>query len=218
MSLKATDVSMTVQGQRMLAPVSARVDAGECLAVTGANGSGKTTLLRIIGGFLKPTTGTVTLDGATVDERNAAQRSTIAALIGSPALYPDMTLGEHLELICATWRIPSAETASRVDDSLSRFELDALLGRFANELSSGQLQLFALAQVFIRPSSILILDEPEQRLDAHRRAIVADSITRATRNGTAVVLASHNAELIDSVTHRRLALHTSGETNDAGAA
>jgi ABC-type multidrug transport system ATPase subunit len=215
MSLNATDVSMTVHGQPMLAPVSAQVTAGECLAVTGANGSGKTTLLRIISGLMRPSTGTVILEGETVDERSAAGRSAIAALIGSPALYPDMTMGEHLELTCATWRIPTTQVAPLVDDTLSRFELTTLRQRFANELSSGQLQLFALAQVFIRPFSVLILDEPEQRLDAHRRTIVSDAIQSATHNGAAVVLASHNAELIDAVAHRRLALRASGETNAA---
>ena len=205
-TLKATEVSKTVQGQALLATVSADVHAGECLAVVGANGTGKTTLLRIIGGLMKPSAGAVTLDGAWIDERSAAQRGAIASLIGAPALYPDMTVEEHLELICATWGIPSPHAPGHVEDMLSMFELGALRDRFAHELSSGQLQMFAVAQVFTRPFSVLILDEPEQRLDAQRLAIVAESIRRVKREGAAVVLASHSAELVDSVADRTLRL------------
>lgn len=197
---------MSVHGQLMLAPVSATAGSGECLAVTGANGSGKTTLLRIVCGLLKPSTGTVTLDGAFIDERSGVGRGEIASLVGSPALYPDMTVGEHLELICATWRIPPTPARERVEDTLKTFELGMLRDRFAHELSSGQLQMFALAQVFVRRFSVLILDEPEQRLDARRRTIVADSIERAKHDGAAVILASHNDRLIDDVADRRLAL------------
>lgn len=204
--LSLTDVSMTIAGSALLSPVSTSVRTGECLAITGANGSGKTTLLRIGAGLMRPTTGTVTLDGRPADERVAAQRKDVAALIGSPAIYPDMTLVEHLELTCASWRVAPDASQQRVTDTLATFELTGLENRFAHELSSGQLQLFCLAQVFVRPFSVLLLDEPEQRLDTHRRSIVAEAIITAKRYGASIALASHDAGLVDKVADKQLML------------
>lgn len=204
--LSVTGVGMTIAGNALLSPVSASVGDGECLAITGANGTGKTTLLRIAAGLLRPTSGTVTLDGRPADERLATQREAVAVLIGSPAMYPDMTVVEHLELICASWRVAPAVVQRRVSDTLGTFELTGLENRFAHELSSGQLQLFCLAQVFVRPFTVLLLDEPEQRLDTHRRSIVAGAIIAAKLAGAAVVLASHDAGLVDQVADKRLML------------
>jgi energy-coupling factor transporter ATP-binding protein EcfA2 len=74
-----------------------------------------------------------------------------------------------------------------------------LRNRFVHELSSGQTQLLAVATALVRPFDVLILDEPEQRLDAHRRALVAAAIHTHIDRGASVVIASHSADLVASI-------------------
>ncbi len=183
----------------LLAPVSLTVETGECAVVRGVNGSGKTTLLRILAGLIEPTTGTATIDGEPVDERNAATRAGVAALLGAPTAYRDLTLADHLTLIDASWGRDPDTGDERVDAGLDLFEIGHLESRFPHELSSGQGQLFRLALTFFRPSRLLILDEPEQRLDTDKRALLARLIRERSTAGTTVVMASHDPTLTEAV-------------------
>lgn len=204
--LEARQVAQSVDGELLLPPTDVTVHPGDRVAIVGENGSGKTTLLRILAGMARPSEGVALIDGAPLDERAPAARSAISSLIGVPAFYPDLTVHEHLRLILATWGVAGADAEQRVDDVVEQFGLSALVNRFSHELSSGQTQLFFLASAFIRPCRVLVLDEPEQRLDAGRVNRVADAVLRAAASGTAVVFASHSPALIDRVATHRVAL------------
>ena len=197
--LRADGVSLVRDGATLLASASAMLGAGECLALLGPNGAGKTTLLRLLAGRVRPTTGTVLLRGRPVDERDAEVRHAIAMLIEPPALYPDLTIIDHLALIEALW-----DGATPSETALDRFGIGALRDRFPHELSSGQRQLVHLALIFARPASVLLLDEPEQRLDVDRRALLAAAILEVRDRGTGVICASHDPELVQKVADRRL--------------
>jgi ABC-2 type transport system ATP-binding protein len=208
-TLEARDVSASVPGaagaedagdgvgpMELLAPVSLSVRTGAGLAVQGPNGSGKTTLLRILSGQLRATTGDVLLDGTTLEERSRVHRRAISARIGLPAFARELTVREHLRFISATWGRPGSTASDAADAILGALQIGHLGNRFVNELSSGQTQLLSLATALVRPFDVLILDEPEQRLDAHRRALVAAAIRAEIDRGAAVVIASHSADLI----------------------
>lgn len=216
-ALAATDVAVVVDGAELLPPTSIRLEAGHCVAVRGPNGAGKTTLLRVIAGRQRPSAGSALLFGNRFDDRSREARRHIAALIEPPVLYPDLTVRDHLALIEAAW---GAEGSGKrgtpgVSDvggthgvpswpgfganALEYFGLPDLADRFPNELSSGQRQLVSLAVTFARPASVLLLDEPEQRLDPDRRALVADALLVARGLGAAVAFASHDADLVSRV-------------------
>lgn len=212
MLLSAETVSVRIDDEALLAPITLGVEAGECLAVLGSNGAGKTTLLRVLAGRISPTSGACTLRGGVLDERRREARREIAALIDQPTLYPDLTLRENLTLIEAAWSGEKhSGRGSHIAEglgarALETFGIERLAARFPHELSSGQRQLISLAVVFSRPASVLLLDEPEQRLDAGRRELLAEAIIGARDRGIAVVFASHDAALIDRVAERRVSL------------
>lgn len=197
--LVAERVSLVIDGATLLSETSVEIDAGECVALLGPNGAGKTTLLRLLSGRVRPSGGRVLLRGSPVDERQAATRRALATLIEPPALYPDLTISDHLALVAALW-----DDADPVGTALARFELGALRDRFPHELSSGQRQLAHLALVFARPAEVLLLDEPEQRLDPDRRALLAAAIRGARERGVAVACASHAPDLVERVADRRV--------------
>ena len=199
--LVAEGITASIDDQVLVPPTDIVVDIGECVALTGPNGSGKTTLLRLISGRLAPSDGTVVLDDESVDERSSAVRSALSVLIGVPALYPALTLGDHVQLVHTTW-----DTDGGVDTDLERFGIGELRDRFVHELSSGQQQLFSLALVFARPSRVLVLDEPEQRLDADRKDLFAAAVEAVLAEGRSVVMACHDHDLVARLARRQVSL------------
>jgi len=197
--VRAEGVGKTIDETALLLPTAVRADPGECVVLRGPNGSGKTTLLRIIGGLLVPTTGTATIGGREADERDRAVRAAVAALLGAPTTYRDLTLIDHLVLIDSTWGGEPATSDDRGLALLDRLGIAHLDDRFPHELSSGQEQLFRLALTFSRPSSVVLLDEPEQRLDPTKRQVVAELIRERTSGGTTVVMACHDPDLTASL-------------------
>ncbi|EAQ00534.1 ATP-binding protein of sugar ABC transporter [Janibacter sp. HTCC2649] len=200
MDVRAEDVSKVIGPATLLAPVTVTAPSGSCLVLRGPNGSGKTTLLRILIGMMPATTGQAFIGETKADERDPAVRAAVAALAGAPATYRDLTLRDHLVLLDATWAGDADTTDERVAAALSSLGIGALGGRFPHELSSGQTQLFRLALTLFRPSSVLVLDEPEQRLDTSKRTLVAELIAARRDAGTTVVLACHDPIITERVT------------------
>lgn len=183
----------------LLAPVSVSAQRGEALIVRGSNGSGKSTLLRVLAGAWKPSSGSVRVGGVVVVARDRAFRRRVAAMIGLPPMAPDLTVRDHILLVATTW-VADPHSAAQVTHSvLNELRLDGLGERFPHELSSGQTQLFGLALVLARPFEVLILDEPEQRLDPeHLETVIR--ILRARRNeGATLVVATHSPVLTDEL-------------------
>ena len=198
----ADKVGKTIDTTTLVLPTTVRAKPGQCVVLRGPNGSGKTTLLRMIGGLLEPTVGTATIGGTTADERNPSVRAAVAALIGTPTTYRDLTLIDHLVLVDSTWGGDPNTSDERGLALMARLGIDHLHDRFPHELSSGQEQLFRLALTFSRPGSVLLLDEPEQRLDTTQRVTVTELIRERGRAGTTVVMACHDPEMTEALAHR----------------
>ena len=198
----ADKVGKTIDTTTLVLPTTVRAKPGQCVVLRGPNGSGKTTLLRMIGGLLEPTVGTATIGGTTADERNPSVRAAVAALIGTPTTYRDLTLIDHLVLVDSTWGGDPNTSDERGLALMARLGIDHLHDRFPHELSSGQEQLFRLALTFSRPGSVLLLDEPEQRLDTTKRVTVTELIRERASAGTTVVMACHDPEMTEALAHR----------------
>ena len=189
--LRATGAGKKIEEAVLLLPTDVDVGAAECVILRGPNGSGKTTLLRILAGTVPPSQGEATLDGSPIDERDDLTRTAIAALIGAPATYRDLTLVDHLVLIDSTWGHVGENAADHADEMLELLEIDHLAERFPHELSSGQQQLFHLPLVLVRPSSTLILHDPDQLLHTRQRELLTRILLERTADGTSLVHACH---------------------------
>ena len=200
------DVGVVLDGNVLLLEATGSVQPGEVLALTGANGSGKTTLLRVLAGLLEPTAGTVRIAGRSPDDRDRRFRTALGALIGPPQTARDLTVAEHLQFIAATWGTPAAAGAEQAQALLEELAMTRLGRRYAPELSSGQVQRVSVGLSFARPARVLLLDEPEQRLDAHRLELVISAIRARADAGAAVVLATHHPRLLEALADHRLPL------------
>ena len=173
------------------------VRAGTAVALTGRNGAGKSTVLRCVTGADVPTEGTVLLDGEPMDERSPEIRAALAVVMDDMDFFPDLSVVEHLDLFAKAHRVPEAE--SLVDEVLREVGLLGQSGQLPGTLSSGQRRRLALASAFVRPRRLLVLDEPEQRLDAAGLRWLAGRIQREKAEGLGVLLASHAPELVEAV-------------------
>ncbi|MEH1101944.1 ABC transporter ATP-binding protein [Micromonospora sp. CPCC 205561] len=184
----------------VLDDVTFSLDAGRIVAVVGPNGCGKTTLLRCVVGADRPDGGEVLLDGKRCHETNPGFRATVAAALDDIDFFPDLSVVEHLELLAHAHGGPVEPVA----EVLAELGLESVRDQLPVTLSSGQRRRLALASCFVRPRGLLVLDEPEQRLDARGRAWLAERLLREKAAGTAVLMASHDAELIDRVADHRV--------------
>ncbi|WP_397219897.1 ATP-binding cassette domain-containing protein [Nocardioides sp. AE5] len=173
------------------------VAAGTATVLVGRNGVGKSTVLRLVTGIEEASEGTVELAGKPLDERSAMVRADLAVVLDDIDFFPDLTVVEHLDLIARAHRV--ADPDQVVDEVLAEVGLVAQSAQLPGSLSSGQRRRLALASAFVRPRRLLVLDEPEQRLDAQGLAWLADRLQREKAAGLAVLLASHSPELVDAV-------------------
>lgn len=182
------------------APVTFTLREGEAVALVGPNGSGKSTVLRGIAGLLPPLAGSVHAWGRVVDEREASFRTATALVMDEDAAFPALTVREHLLLLAKGFGVPQpTDTVSR---ELSEWGIATRADATPAALSSGQRRRMMLAAAFVRPAKLLILDEPEQRLDAGLRDYLEDRLLRARGEGVAVAFASHDPHLVrDVATH-----------------
>ncbi len=176
------------------------VREGEAIALTGRNGAGKSTVLRCIIGADQPNEGTVEVSGIRMSETNPDIRRDVATVIDDLDFFPDLSVVEHLDLLARAHGIADAEAA--VDEVLHEVQLVPQSGQLPATLSSGHRRRLALATAFIRPRKLLVLDEPEQRLDVEGVQWLAARLAAERNRGLAIVMASHDPLLVQSVATR----------------
>ena len=173
---------------------------GAVVEVKGPNGSGKSTLLKVLG-FLEPFSGELLFDGGTARGRERELKREATLLLQEPYLlrrsvYENIAYGLRLR------NLPREEIGTRVADSLSRVGI--LPDRFAPRpwyrLSGGEAQRVALAaRLALRPR-VLLLDEPTASVDEASAALIREAVCQVARNeGTTVIIATHDADWMQSV-------------------
>jgi ABC-2 type transport system ATP-binding protein len=181
----------------VLSGIDLDVPAGRAVALQGRNGAGKSTLLRCVTGVDQPTSGTVELDGHPVDERSVRVRRDLAIVLDDMDFFPDLSVAEHLDLFARAHGV--ADVESLVDSVLEEVRLTPQWAQLPDTLSSGQRRRLALASAFVRPRRLLVLDEPEARLDQAGLAWLTDRLLREKADGLGVLLASHDPDLVAAV-------------------
>jgi ABC-type multidrug transport system ATPase subunit len=173
----------------VLFDVGLTVPSGSGVCVTGENGIGKSTLLRCIASLQRPDRGVIRVFGRPPGSTPDFWRDVVTT-VEPPTWYPGLTVHEHAELVCRAHGQDPDDAG--VDEALQRFGLGRHTDAIPPSLSSGQKQRLTLALALLRPSSLLILDEPEQRLDPEGRAYVAGLLGDYVKGGGSLLMASHD--------------------------
>ncbi len=150
--------------------LSFQADNGEFVAIVGPSGCGKSTLLRLVAGLLKPTAGSIRIDGQSPAEVKASRK--VAWMAQSPALLPWLTARQNVSLAA---RFTRAGSAAPLDpqEALSRVGLGNLNGEYPFTLSGGMQQRLALARLLVQDAGLWLMDEPFSALDEITRELLA---------------------------------------------
>ncbi len=202
--LSVQNISKSFGPVRIVENFSLEVFPGEAIALTGRNGAGKSTLLRMIIGAQRPESGRIEFEGQRMSETNPDIRRGIATVIDDLDFFPDLSVVEHLDLLARAHGVPDSDAA--VDEVLAEVQLVPQSGQLPGTLSSGQRRRLALATAFVRPRRLLILDEPEQRLDVEGVAWLAARLVAERDRGLAIIMASHDPHLVAEVATRTVRL------------
>jgi heme exporter protein A len=188
-ALALEDLGVQRGERRLFSRLSARVEAGEAVALTGANGTGKTTLLRVIAGLVRPLAGTVRFDGAGGAVEVEAARREGTHLVGHrDALKGDRLAGEELGFQ-VRWTGGDEAAAGQ---AAARLGLSRLLGLPVRVLSQGQRRRLALARLIASPRPLWLLDEPLSPLDAAHRALFGEVMAEHLARGGLILAAVHD--------------------------
>ncbi|WP_299168079.1 ABC transporter ATP-binding protein [uncultured Arthrobacter sp.] len=192
--LEAERLVVGYAGAPVCGEISVAVGAGEILGVVGFNGAGKSTAARTLAGRQLPISGDVKVHGLLANPDAVAFRREVSAVFDEDLFFPSLTVREHLLLVARGHSLPDPE--AQVEEELSFFGLQERADVVPESLSSGQRRRTLLAAGLMRPASLLILDEPEQRLDPVMREALGRRIRLLAAGGTAVVLVTHDPQLL----------------------
>lgn len=184
-------------GSRVLGPISFEVKAGKVLALLGHNGSGKSTTLAAIAGVLDPSEGEVHVGEMLLvpDTDQPHYRRQVAYVPDEPLLFPDLTVRAHGAFVAGAWGVPDA--LDRLVDLLARLGIPDVLDEVPATFSRGMRQKTGLALAFLRPASLLLIDEPFSGLDAAGREAFLDLLRDSCAAGAAAVVATHAAARVE---------------------
>ncbi|KIG15036.1 ABC transporter, ATP-binding protein [Enhygromyxa salina] len=190
----------------VLRGVELELRAGEIVGLLGQNGAGKTTLFTILAGLRQGDAGVRRFAGAEHREVGLEVRARLAWLAHDPQLYPLLSARENVELfvdLAGSTRPSNAPTPTAV---LERLGLADVIDRPVGTFSRGMAQRVALARALALVPELLILDEPFTALDRAGRELLADLLRAEADRGAAVLLSSHDLDVIAQLVDRALVL------------
>ncbi len=195
--------------------VDLQIGAGEYLALLGPSGCGKTTLLSVLGGFLHPDKGRVSLGGRDITALPAARRPT-ATVFQDYALFPHMSLRDNVAFGLRMAGMGRARRHARAEEMLALVGLEAAAAKRPHALSGGQRQRVALARALAVSPEVLLLDEPLGALDLKLRRAMQDELKDIQRKvGTTFVHVTHDQEEAMAIADRIVVMNA-GRIEDDG--
>jgi ABC-2 type transport system ATP-binding protein len=180
--------------------LSFEVASGEIVGLCGPNGAGKTTTLRSLAGILRPTSGTLRIDGHEIVGEGLEAKRRLAFMPDEPHLFEYLTVEEHLRLTARLYAVPDVD--QRMRPLLDELELSGKERLLPGELSRGMRQKVVIACGLVRDATTLLFDEPLTGLDPLGIRRMRNTIVTRARDGAAILLSSHLLHLVEEVCSR----------------
>lgn len=187
------DVTKKFLGVTVLNRVSMEIESGSVTGLIGRNGSGKTMLMKCICGFVKPTEGTVHVDGKQIG-KDCDFPENVGIIIETPGFIPYYSGYKNLKLLAD---LKKKINGTQVKSAMRQVGLDPDLKRHVKKYSLGMRQRLGLAQAIMENPDLLILDEPMNGLDKDGVADMRKYLLNLKEQGKTILIASHSAEDIE---------------------
>ena len=209
--IEFTDVvkSYTV-GNKALNGVSMQIEDGEFVFLVGPSGSGKSTIIKMITGELRPTSGSVHVNGYSLEHIRKREipylRRTVGVVFQDFRLIPNMTVYDNVAFAMRVIGAREREIKERVPYVLELVGMNDKSRRHPTELSGGEQQRLAIARALVNNPSTIIADEPTGNLDPARSLEIMSLLQEINNLGTTVLVVTHEMDLVERFSKRVIAI------------
>lgn len=202
------DVNLSYDKRKTLKDISFSISKGEFVYLTGASGSGKSTLLKLIYMDILPDSGSFSVaeyDSLSIKKRHLPYlRRKVGVVFQDFKLLPDRTVFENIAFVLKVTGTRRNQINRKVEKVLSEVGLSGKGNRFPHEISGGEQQRVAIARAIVNEPFVLVADEPTGNLDPDVEMEILELLIKINRRGTAILMATHNYELISRYPQRQL--------------
>ena len=209
--IQFTNVVKTYQqGNNALNGATMQIEDGEFVFLIGPSGSGKSTIIKLITGELKPTSGTVHVNGYSLERIRKREipylRRTVGVVFQDFRLIDKMTVYENVAFAMRVVGAREKEIRERVPYVLELVGLESKMNRHPNEMSGGEQQRLAIARALVNNPSTIIADEPTGNLDPERSFEIMALLQEINNLGTTVLVVTHDQTLVEIFNKRVIAI------------
>ena len=209
--IQFTNVVKTYQqGNNALNGATMQIEDGEFVFLIGPSGSGKSTIIKMITGELKPTSGTVHVNGYSLERIRKREipylRRTVGVVFQDFRLIDKMTVYENVAFAMRVVGAREREIRERVPYVLELVGLESKMNRHPNEMSGGEQQRLAIARALVNNPSTIIADEPTGNLDPARSFEIMALLQEINNLGTTVLVVTHEKDLVETFAKRVIAI------------
>jgi len=219
--IKVTDARYVYSNGAVLAldGVSLEIPEGQSVGIVGQNGSGKTTLTKLLNGLLKPTSGSIVVDGKDTAKNSVQQMSsTVGYVFQNPnhqLFAPSVTA--ELAFGPTNLKLPPEEITERIAHALEFFDIKQYAEMHPYRLSFPLRKLVGIASVFTMGPKVFVLDEPTTGQDHQTTKVINQLIHRLQDRGSTVICVSHDMPLLADVSERMIVMWNAKIIADGGA-
>ncbi|MEQ1633474.1 MAG: ABC transporter ATP-binding protein [Planctomycetota bacterium] len=175
---------------------------GEIYGFLGPNGAGKTTSIRMLAGMLRPSEGTVRIDGREYGNDPAALKQILGLVPDTPPLYEYLTGRQYIALVASLWRIDKRTRDERCERLLHQLYLHDSADELCRGYSHGTRKKVHIAAILTTAPRVLLLDEPTTGLDPRSARALMDLMLEEARRGTTILFSTHVLSAAEQICHR----------------
>jgi sodium transport system ATP-binding protein len=201
--LEVKNLTKTFKNTKAVKEVSFTVNPGEIVGLLGENGAGKTTTMRMVSTLLKPTTGTVLVDGFDVINEPEKVRKEIGILFGGDVgLYDRLTARENMLYFANLYGFTKEEADRRINELAEELDMKEYIDKKVGKFSRGMKQKVSIARSIVHSPSVMLFDEPTTGLDVRATRIIQNFIKKCKAENKTILFSSHSMSEVERLCDR----------------
>ncbi len=205
-------------GSKAVRDLTLHIEAGEFVFIVGNSGSGKSTLIKLLLKEVEPTSGSIVVDGLEITRMKRRKvpmyRRNIGVVFQDFRLLKDRNIYDNVAFAQRVIAAPGREIKRRVPEILNMVGLAGKYKSYPRQLSGGEQQRVAIARALVNKPAILLADEPTGNLDPKNSWEIMNLLDKVNRQGTTVVVVTHNREIVDQMKKRVIAMKSGRIVSD----